>query len=63
MKRKLQFVSPRVTKSVPLYLETDMMQVVTGSVMYDLDAVSAGQMTKSITEGVEGDGGYESYWE
>ena len=52
-----------MTKSVPLYLETDMMQVVTGSVMYDLDAVSAGQMTKSITEGVEGDGGYESYWE
>ena len=42
MKRKLKFVSPKVTRAVPLYPETDMMQVIPGSTMYDQTLVSTG---------------------
>ena len=31
--------------------------------MYDIDAVSAGQLTNSMTEGDEGDNVFQSYWE
>jgi hypothetical protein len=41
MKRKLKFVSPKVTRAVPLYPESDML-VVPGSTMYDQTLVSTG---------------------
>lgn len=51
MKRKLQFVSPRVTKSVPLYPETDMMQIIPGSTMYDQTLVSTGIGSENYSDG------------
>ena len=42
MKRKFKFVSPKVTRAVPLYPETDMMQIIPGSTMYDQTVVSTG---------------------
>ena len=41
MKRKLKFVTPKVTRAVPLYPESDML-VVPGSTMYDQTLVSTG---------------------
>lgn len=61
MKHKKRFVTPRLTQAVGLYPEDDML--LGGSVMYDIDAVSAGQLTNSMTEGDEGDNVFQSYWE
>ena len=61
MKRKQKFVSPRVAKSVPLYPETDMMQIIPGSTMYDQTLVSAGMGVENYPE--EGGASYIEYSE
>lgn len=63
MKLKHKFVSPRVTQSVRVYLESDVLQIPTGSTMYDQTAVSAGQMTKSLNFADGNEDGYGAYWE
>lgn len=62
MKRKQRFVTPKVTRAVPLYPESDLL--VPGSTMYDQEAISAGQLTNTMTEGTgSGNDVYQSYWE
>ena len=63
MKRKLMFVKPKVTRAVPLYPETDMMQILTGSTKDDQTMVSAGIGVENYTLGDEGPGSYIEYSE
>lgn len=40
-----------MTKSVPLYPETDMMQIIPGSTMYDQTLVSTGIGSENYSDG------------
>ena len=61
MKLKHKFVSPRVTRAVPLYPETDMMQIIPGSTMYDQTLVSTGIGSENYDLGAEGSASYIEY--
>ena len=63
MKLKHKFVSPRVIKAVPLYPETDMMQIIPGSTMYDQTMVNTGIGSENYDLGAEGAATYMEYSE
>ncbi|MBR1576560.1 MAG: hypothetical protein IJ654_08955 [Bacteroidales bacterium] len=63
MKRKAKFVTPRVTQSVPVYLETDVLQIQTGSTLYDQEAVSMGIGSENYDLGAGEGGSYIEYSE
>ena len=49
MKRKQRFVTPKVTRAVPLYPESDLL--VPGSTMYDQTWVSTGIGSENYSDG------------
>ena len=61
MKRKGKFVTPRVTQSVQMYLETDLL--VPGSTMYDQTLVSTAIGVENYSLGDGESSGAASYIE